>query len=199
MGDNNTLNTKQLSQKLITLLCLLSGQRGQTIWSINTDYLFFSEEGCTIKIPAILKTTTPQFHVAPLIFKRFPQEPRLCVVSNLRRYLAVTSEIRGNEKRLFISFAQPFKPVTVSTIRRWITTILENAGINTQIFGAHSTRAAGTSKAYLQGIPLVEICRAAGWKNASSFATHYNKEVIQQENFGDSLLRSFHTEDLDSQ
>lgn len=41
----------------------------------------------------------------------------------------------------------------------------------------HSTRAMSTSTAFLQGIPLPDICRAATWTTPFTFATHYRLDV----------------------
>ena len=43
------------------------------------------------------------------------------------------------------------------------------AGIDTSVFKAHSTRAASSSKASNQGVPLEEILLMADWSGQSTF------------------------------
>ena len=188
LGDNNNISIKDLTYRLSTLLCILSGQRGQTLASINTDFISIKDDTCIIIIPDIMKTTKPGFHVAPLKFLKFPLEPRLCMVENLERYLEKTSIYRGKHKQLLLSHAIPHNPVKVSTIRRWVTDVLQQAGINIKIFTAHSTRVSSTSKAKQKGVSMDEICRAGGWKNCQVFAKHYDKCIIE-ENFANELLK----------
>ena len=56
--------------------------------------------------------------------------------------------------------------------------MLADSGVNTDIFGAHSTLAASTSKAHSgQVIPIDTILAAAGWVKAETFAKFYNKPL----------------------
>ena len=187
LGSNEEINIKNLTHRLATLLALLSGQRGQTLRAINIDFISLQEDTCTIIIPTLLKTTRPGVHVDPLKFNTYRLDPRICVKENLQRYLVITQPHRGEYKQLFLSLTTPAKPVTTGTIRRWMLTILGDAGINVKIYSAHSTRSASTSKAMLKGATIQEICRAAGWKNGDIFAKHYNKTIMDK-NFADIIL-----------
>ncbi|XP_043120232.1 uncharacterized protein LOC122362727 [Puntigrus tetrazona] len=42
---------------------------------------------------------------------------------------------------------------------------------------AHSTRGMSASKAYLSGVPLRDICNAAGWSTPSTFTRFYNLDM----------------------
>ena len=66
---------------------------------------------------------------------------------------------------------------TSSSIARWLRTILEEAGIDSSIFGAHSTRGASASAAARGGVTLEEILKAANWSSESVFQRFYHKEV----------------------
>ena len=79
--------------------------------------------------------------------------------------------------RLFISFVKPHKAVTSSSITRWLRTVLEEAGIDSSIFGAHSTCGASTSAAARGGVTLEDILKAANWSSESVFQRFYHKEV----------------------
>jgi len=56
---------------------------------------------------------------------------------------------------------------------------LHAAGININLFSAHSTRHASTSLAICRGINVDEIEHAAGWSRSSDvFARFYNRPII---------------------
>ena len=48
---------------------------------------------------------------------------------------------------LLLSYVKPFSPVGSSTVGSWIKNLLEQSGVDTSVFKAHSTRAASVSKA----------------------------------------------------
>ena len=54
-----------------------------------------------------IKQTRPGKHMKPLIFKCFLQEPKLCVVSNLKSYINRTKHL-PKDCGLFISYIAPF-------------------------------------------------------------------------------------------
>ena len=57
----------------------------------------------------------------------------------------------------FLSVIKPFKPVSSSTIARWIKEILALSGVDTDIFKAHSTRGAAATAAVGKGVSISEI------------------------------------------
>ena len=79
--------------------------------------------------------------------------------------------------QLFISFIKPHRPVTSSTVARWLKETLGAAGIDTTIFKAHSVRGASTSAAANSGITTEDILKAADWSTDSSFQRFYYKPV----------------------
>uniref|UniRef100_A0A1X7VC53 Uncharacterized protein n=1 Tax=Amphimedon queenslandica TaxID=400682 RepID=A0A1X7VC53_AMPQE len=112
-------------------------------------------------------------------FTAFPANTTLCPVNNLDTYLDKTKQMMGNENRLFISFIKPHKAVTSSSIARWLRTTLEEAGIDSTIFRAHSTRGASASAEARGGVTLEEILKAANWNSESVFQRFCHKEVDQ--------------------
>ena len=72
-----------------------------------------------------------------------------------------------------------------------VTNVLGQAGIDTDKFGAHSTRAASTSAAVERGVSIATILKTAGWSNESTFAKFYHKSIDSEENFGQVLLDKF--------
>lgn len=80
------------------------------------------------------------------------------------------------------------------TIVQWIRTILQQSGVDTSMYSAHSTRAASSSVAATMGCPIDDILFQVDWSNAKTFAKFYNKETVKTcEKFDvkvlDSLLR----------
>ena len=85
-------------------------------------------------------------------------------------YEISTKEFRPKDSTqpdwLFLSFIHLHKAAFSSTLARWIKTLLQLAGMNTEIFSAHSLRGGGgaaTSAAVNQGISVPEILNMAGW------------------------------------
>ncbi|KAK3776670.1 hypothetical protein RRG08_047601 [Elysia crispata] len=78
----------------------------------------------------------------------------------IKRLLEIKTE---NFQAGQIQLSEPFKPVSKETIRRWIKHIMEMADINVEIFTPDSTRAASTSYAMNQGLPIEAKVAAAGW------------------------------------
>ena len=103
----------------------------------------------------------------------------MCPVSTLRVYLTRTASLRqggGNRPNpLFISFRKPHSPVSAGTIARWIKSLLQDSGIDTDSFSAHSTRAAATSAAKRKGLAMADILKMAGWSRVSTFERFYFK------------------------
>ena len=121
------------------------------------------------------------------------------VVHHLGEYLERTRLLRGDCKQLLISFQKPHGAVSTDTISRWLKLVLKQAGIDINMFKAHSTRAASTSAAASGNVPLSTIMASAGWSNANTFSKFYNKPVITDEqNFGDALLQSLLTTNGDT-
>ena len=62
-----------------------------------------------------------------------PEDPSLCSMSTLAEYILCTEKLCSSSK-LFISFIRPHKPVTTSTVGRWIKSVLLSAGIDTSVW-----------------------------------------------------------------
>ena len=181
------LPLKDLTMNLATLLCLLTGQRCQTIHKIDKNHIQFESDTCIITIREVLKHTKAGNHQAPLVLKAYPSDKRICVLAYLQEYIKRTADLRGGQSQLLVSFVKPHKAVTKDTIARWIKTILKLSGIDTEKFSTHSTRAASTSCVKLAGLNLAQIMKSAGWSNASTIAKFYDK-TIDSDNFGTCVL-----------
>ena len=174
---NMTLKT--LTLKVTTLLCFVTGQRNQTIHSMDIDFMHDEDEKITFLIPTLLKTTTRKQHLQPIELFEYHQDQSLCVVTHIRLYLDVTKSVRRGHTKLLLSYVEPHSPVTSATTAKWVKQTLKDAGIDTTVFTAHSTRAASTSSAKVKGLSLPDIRRAAGWRPGSTFAKFYQKPIIK--------------------
>lgn len=186
-GDNSL---KIQSLKLALLLCLLSGQRCQTLGKLDLEFMYLDNSRAVFYIPDLVKTSRPSFHQAPLEFKAFPYNPVLCPVRCIQSYLQSTNrwEKESRVGLLFLSYAPPFKPIKAGTIARYVRELLLKAEVDLTTFSAHSCRGASTSAAKKNGLSMAAICKAAGWSNCATFAKHYDREVSH--NFGETILKS---------
>ena len=107
----------------------------------------------------------------------------MCVVSCIKEYISRTKPLRASNLQLLSSYCKPFKPVSSENISRWLKNVLENAGIDTTVYGAHITRSASTSAAKTANVPVEVIMNAAGWTNAGTFRKFHNKPVETPSNF----------------
>ena len=123
------------------------------------------------------KQSRPSHFDVAFFFPLFQDDSCLCPVETLKEYEARTSQFCTDkvDNRLFRSFIGKHKPVSSSTIARWIKTCLQETGIDVTIFQAHSTQAASSTKAALSGITVEEIMSAADWSSKGTFQKFYYK------------------------
>ncbi|KYN13014.1 hypothetical protein ALC57_14789 [Trachymyrmex cornetzi] len=157
------LKLKDATEKLATLLALVTAHRLQTLSVINITNISRSSEGITIKIPDLIKTSKPGSFQG------------LCVASCVLEYLEITEDLREeSNNRLLISSIKPFGSVSPQTIGHWIKSLLAKAGVDTDQFSAYSTRHAAVS-------PVIR--RTAGWSAQSqTFMKYYNRPVQASDN-----------------
>ena len=180
-----TLTLKELTLKLVTLILLVSGQRGQTVHLLNLSNMRVSVDSYTFLFSKLLKQTRPGFPNPTVTLTAF-RDSRLCVVTTLKEYISRTELLRGSESQHFVSYIKPHKAVSRDTIGRWVKTVLSSAGIDTKKFKPHSTRAAAVSAASNVSVSL--ILSTAGWSSESTFAKFYNKPVVRESQFASSVL-----------
>lgn len=184
----NNLTLKQLTLNLTMLLALVTAQRTQTLSKLDTSCMQESTIRITFTIQDTLKTTWPGKHLAPIEIRPFAPDSHLCLVTYIKLYTTKMHLLRSNPC-LLISYMKPHKPVTNSTVARWIRSTLQDAGIDVSIFSAHSSRTASTSYSANAHLPLADIFKAGGWLNARTFTEHYNKPISG--NLSQTLLTHF--------
>ena len=184
---------KDLTLKLVTLMSLLSAQRGQMIHYLSLEDMVASETSVTFVVSKPLKQSKPGSKptVVEFVASAYPDNPNInCVVSSLKTYLDRTSALHGGAQQLFVSYSKPFKPVSRDTISRWVKIVMQKSGIDVNLFKPHSTRAAATSKAFLKSVPLEHILSVAGWSSSDTFAKFHKKPVINTDSFSAVLLQN---------
>jgi hypothetical protein len=92
---------------------------------------------------------------------------------------------------LLVSYQKSHNAISKDTVGRWLKLLLRNAGIDTTIFGVHSTRAASTSATNAHNLSITTIMECAWWSSENTFMTFYNKTISKsKDNFGKELLEA---------
>ena len=179
LGHNNMLSLKLLSKKLAMLLALISPERSSVLADLDIGRLKKQPDGFTFTLTKPRKTGDP-ISEASLSFPIFPEDTSLCPMDCLNVYLNLTSGFRTSpgHGKLFLSFQRPHNPVSRCTIARWLCDIIQEAGIDSSIFKAHSTRAVSTSAAAKNNLPLGDIWKMGDWSSPSTFQRFYYKPVV---------------------
>ena len=99
------LPLKDLSEKLVTLLCLLSGQRDQTVKALNIKDMLLEKGKSTLFIKRPMKTQKPGFHQSPIVFSEYSS-----IVTTITHYLEITNDLRITDQ-LIINYQKPHKVV----------------------------------------------------------------------------------------
>lgn len=190
LGKNRHMSLLSLSMKLVMLLALVSGQRLQTLKALNIEFMTVNEHSSVIifDVKKLMKQSRPGFHLKPLQFKHYVDNPCICVVSCILDYLDRTKVFRNNVSQLLISTQKPYKAVSTDTLARWLKLCLQNAKIDTEIYKAHSTRAASSSAAKSSGVPITTIMDRVGWTSAQTFAKYYDKNIESDVCFSSGIL-----------
>ena len=187
-----SLDLEQLTKKTIMLMAILSGQRGQTLQLLNPQFMTRKTNYFSYRIDKNIKTSRPGKHIGEIRFDAFPNDPRLCVVSYMHAYLDRTDSFRSaDDTFFFVTYGHPNGEASRDSIKRWITDVLRDAGIDLTIFKAHSTRSALTSAAATAHVPLDTILRTGGWSCASTFTTFYKLPIVQKNEMQTAILKRF--------
>ena len=136
---------KRLSFRLATILCILSGQKSQTLGSLSLDCMLSLEDRIIFPINKLLNQSRPGYHQQSLeLLVYYGESANLCLVANIKQYIELTKPLRNSEDQLFISYTPPQKAVKSKSVACWVLSFLQECGIDTNIFGTHSTRCVST-------------------------------------------------------
>ena len=190
--SQDDLNLKGISMKTLGLIALLSAQRVQTLSVLKLSCMNLTDSVCKFTIVDILKQSKPGSHLSAIELAAYPHDTQLCVVNCINKYIQLTKDLRGDIDNLFITLQKPYKPASRDTLRRWLITLLNDAGVNVKEFKCHSTRSASTSAAAASNVPIDIIIQAAGWRGERTFADYYNKPIDEANCYSSSLLNSLY-------
>ncbi|XP_032237067.2 uncharacterized protein LOC116617948 [Nematostella vectensis] len=157
---------------------------------LDTQYVQIMDKKIVFTIRETLKTSRPGKHIQPIELHAYEADNRLCPVTLINSYVQRTQTLRGQHTALLISHAKPHNPVTNATVARWVKSTLQDSGIDTNVFSAHSSRTAAASCSASAGLPLQDILKAGAWSTELTFARFYNKPV-EPLNIGNELLQQF--------
>ena len=196
MQNNNELTPKDLTQKLICLMGLTAISRGSELHALSLKGICKINNSYEMFPIGNLKHSKQGKSNPPISFHAFSQDRSLCPVECIDKYLSLTQQWRGNLTReqkdsFWLSFAPPHKPVSKSTITRWIMSLLGKAGIDTKTFKSHSLRSASSSKVSKAGLTTTDILKRGNWKGISVWEKHYHNDIVTpSERYSTTLLNS---------
>jgi len=144
---------------------------------LDIEGLILTKDKATFKLKTLLKHNRLGQPLNTITVYAYNKNPVICIVRTLKTYLKHTKEVRKTNTQLLISYVAPHKPIARATLARWTINALTLSGINMDQFGSHSTRGAVASAAHVLGINISAIMKQAGWRDAKSFAKHYNKSI----------------------
>ena len=181
LGEDSNLSWEQLNLKLSAFLAIVNFKRASDLYILDTKFCVVDTEIITFHFQE-----KPKHHrkkgvcPKPISFKASPGVGGLCPVKSIKHYLDITKTAReeSGETRLFLSHLKPHKAVTTSTIRRWLKTVLQKSGIDTEVFQGHSFRHAASSKARDRGASISEILERGGWGNSSTWKKFYHRDIV---------------------
>lgn len=127
-----------------------------------------------------LRKTQHSGHLKRFSINAWPDRISICPVAILQAYVDSTAQFwcPSNANFLLTGSTKPHRPVTSSTISRWIKDLLRKAGVNTRIFAAHFVRGAAASKASQAGCSVQAILNHGRWASESTFAKFYLRETV---------------------
>ena len=178
LPSNDRLSDRLLTLRLTMLLALASACRCSELKCLDIRYMTKTTNSYIFEFSKVTKSWRKGKAPPSLEFFSFESNTNLCVVSVLEAYLLRSAGWRSDNKhQLLLGTVNPHDEVAKSTISGWVKTVLGEAGIDTNIFKAHSSRSASTSKAKIGGCSLQDILKRGQWSGKSTWQKHYHKTI----------------------
>ena len=183
-----------LSHKLVVLLALTRLSRSNDLSNLSLKAMRVLPDGEQFNLVCLSKQSRPSRPLKLFTFPSFSSDKRLCPKEALQAYAARTESFRGEGKdKLLLSYVKPHS--SISSVARWIVTLLKLAGIDTDTFKSHSVRSASATAAASAGITTNQIMDAADWRSGSVFETFYYRPA-NSNSVGQAVLPSSSTDSL---
>ena len=104
----------------------------------------------------------------------FPDDKKLCACKAIDSYLGRCNIWRVEEGQFLVSYIKPHKLVSPSTVSRWLGQVLAMPGTHKEVFKAHATQSASSSKTEVTGVWLTDTIKQGHWCQVSTFKTLKN-------------------------
>ena len=197
LGTNEGLTLRQLTLKTVMLLALTRPSRSADLSQLDIYWRSYQSNGVTFRPAHLAKQNKSSKHRPDFFFPYFKDDPMICPVETLKAYEERTKEFRDLKSSkpktlLFLSWIGEHKPVTSSSIARWLKETMKDAGVDISIFKSHSVRGATCSKAAGVGVTTRQILEAADWSSEGTFQKFYHRNLDGNDKtkFGTSVLSS---------
>ena len=102
-----------------------------------------------------------------------PLPPSVSPWHLMQHYVALTSAQVGVGGPLLLSLKPSFKELSPNLLASITKRILLTHGVDTSVWGAHSTRGAGVLLYKRLGLSSEQVCELGQWKNVQAFTSHY--------------------------
>ena len=183
LGDNETLALKQLTHKVAMLLALTCAGRSSDLNALDIRFMKLEDESVTFNLAKLTKSRRKGKPPLKIMLKSFPENLKLCILTTLKVCFSRTTKFRERKdgiprSQVLLSFVEPHRAVVPCTIAGWLVKFMTEAGVDTGLFKAHSTRGAATSKAAAMGLSVKEIMSMAKWKRQATFYKHYHRLTV---------------------
>jgi hypothetical protein len=175
-GPNASLSRKQLLMKLIFLLRITCFLRSSDLERI--DFFSLSVSPSYIKF-LVFRPKEGDYKWVSV--QPFQEDPLLCPYECLREYLRQTARFRGlvgRNGRLLLSVRDNGTPIGAERISNLTVEALNLLGVNTKVFGAHSTRGAGATHALRNGARADQVMNVGNWSNPKTFKRFYDRAIL---------------------
>ena len=177
------------------LLALTRPSRSMDLSKLDIRFRTYTPTGLIFKAQHLSKQSRPSKPLTDFFYPRFPDDTDVCPVVTIQAYERRTLDFRtpisnSGKTSLFLSWIGKHDPVTSSTIARWLKTCLQEAGIDTGVFKAHSIRGAASSKVAWSGVTVSDILQAADWSSERTFQRFYHRpsDDDNKSSFGKAVL-----------
>ena len=175
--ENETASVKRLSQKCLFLLAMASGARLSEIVALvrgegNIQYL---DSGHVLLYPDsvfLAKNELPNNRWGPWRIPSLQEEPSLCPVACLKRYLQVTSHLREGQ----IFRGDEGSKLSLKQVRAKLLYFIQSADPNSVPAG-HDCRKVATSINFFEFMNFEGLTSYTGWKSPRVFYRNYLKSV----------------------
>ena len=159
-GDNKSLPLNDLAGKISMLVMLSTMCRLSDVSQLDILNMTETQDFLEFRLDTPTKTFT-EYNMAfggsglqTLTLHRF-DDPRLCPVQAILKYISRTAGFRGQVHKLFVIMGEWSKNVSMQSISWWTKLVLNKAGLGQ--FTVHSGRSASSSCALLLGMTIDAI------------------------------------------